>query len=116
MIKRIRYGKEFRDSIRNEITSGQSTIAQISKREKIASQKLRNWMKESSVCINGSEQTEITSLKRQNEQLALALGEMAFEIHILKKFQKYQEQKQKLENSSGTLSPQKSVSLKDAKS
>jgi len=116
MIKRTRYGKEFRDSIRNEITLGQSTIAQVSKREKIAGQTLRNWMKEASVGINGSEQSEIASLKRQNDQLALALGEMAFEIHILKKFKKYQEQKQKSENSSGTLSPRKSVSSEDVKS
>jgi transposase-like protein len=116
MIKRVRYSKEFRDSIRQEITTGQSSIAQISKREKIASQTLRNWMKEASDGITGSEQNEIASLKRQNEQLALALGEMAFEIHILKKFQKYREQKQKSENSSGTLSPQKSVSSTDVKS
>ena len=116
MIKRTRYSKEFRESIRNEITLGQSTIGQISKREKIAGQTLRNWMKEVSIGINGSEQSEIASLKRQNEQLALALGEMAFEIHILKKFQKYQKQKQKSESSSGTLSPQKSGSSEDVQS
>ncbi len=115
MIKRTRYSKEFRDAIRNEIVLGQSTLSQVSKRENIASQTLRNWVDEGSRGINGSEQNEMAALKRQNEQLALALGELALENHILKKFHKFLEQKRKSENSSGTLSPQKSASSKDVK-
>ena len=109
MIKRPRYGKDFRESVMTEISTGQSSVAQISKREHISGQTLRNWVNDASIGKNGSEQNEILALKRQNEQLALALGEMAFEIHILKKFQKFQEQKKKSANSSGALSPQKSA-------
>ncbi len=48
MIKRTRYSKEFCDAIRNEIVLGQSTLSQVSKRENIASQTLRNWVDEGS--------------------------------------------------------------------
>ena len=116
MIKRPRYRKEFRDSVVLEITTGQSSVAQISKREHIAGQTLRNWINNASSGKTGSEQGEIMALKRQNEQLALALGEMAFEIHILKKFRKFLEQKQKSDISSGTLSPPRLVSSEDVQS
>ena len=116
MIKRRRFGKEFRDCIINEISLGQSTVAQISKRENISAQTLRKWTNDATSGVNGSEQKEIAALKRQNEQLALALGELAFENHVLKKFQKFQEEKRKSENSSGTLSPLKLDSSKDVKS
>ncbi|MDH4263908.1 MAG: transposase [Spirochaetia bacterium] len=116
MIKRTRYGKEFKDSIVNEISMGGSSVAQISKRESISAQTLRNWVENAVIGKSGTEQNEIATLKRENEQLALALGELAFDNYILKKFQKFQEQKRKSAISSGTLSPRKSESSQDVPS
>ena len=116
MIKRTRYGKEFRKSIINELLMKQSSVAQISKRENIAGQTLRNWMNNAAAGNSGTEQNEIKALKRQNEQLAMALGDMAFDNYVLKKFHKFQEQKQKSETSSGTLSPRKLGSSEDVQS
>lgn len=74
MIKRTRYPKEFRETLIAEIRLGQSTIAQISKRENISGQTLRNWIDNSGAGKTGSEQQEITALKRKVEELSSALG------------------------------------------
>lgn len=108
MIKRTRYSKEIRASLVSEISLGQSSVAQVSKRENIAGQTLRNWIENAASGKNGTEHSEIAALRRQNEQLALALGEMSFDFYILKKLQKFQEQKQKSATLSGTLSPRTS--------
>jgi transposase-like protein len=70
MIKRTRYPKEFREALVAEITLGQSTIAQVSERENIAGQTLRNWIDDSASGKTGSEQQEIAALKRKINQLA----------------------------------------------
>jgi transposase-like protein len=110
MIKRTRYPKEFRDGLIAEIKLGQSTIAQVSKRENISGQTLRNWIDNGATGKTGSEQQEIAALRRKVEELSAALGEIAFENHVLKKFQRFLEQKRKSVSLSGPLSPPKSAS------
>lgn len=114
MIKRTRYPKEFRDGLIAEIKLGQSTIAQVSKRENISGQTLRNWLDNSAAGKTGSEQQEIAALKRKNEELSTALGAIAFENYVLKKFQKFLEEKRKSASLSGPLSPPKSASSEPA--
>jgi transposase-like protein len=55
MIKRTRYPKEFRDGLIAEIKLGQSTIAQVSKRENISGQTLRNWIDNGATGKTGSD-------------------------------------------------------------
>lgn len=116
MIKRTRYPREFREALITEISLGQSTIAQISKRENIAGQTLRNWIDDNAVGKSGSEQQEIAALRRKVGELAEAMGELAFENHVLKKFHRFLEQKQKSASSSGPLSPPRLAASKDADS
>jgi len=114
MIKRTRYSREFKQAVITEIRLGQSSIAQISKRENIAGQTLRNWVEAESNGKTGSEQQEISALKRKIAELSEAMGELAFENHILKKLQEFQAQKKKSADLSGPVSPPKLVSSKDA--
>jgi transposase-like protein len=99
MIKRTRYPKEFREALVAEISLGQSTISQDSKRENIAGHTLRNWIDDNASGRTSSEQQEIAALKRKTNQLAQAMGELAFENHILKKFHQFLEEKQRAANS-----------------
>ena len=113
MIKRTRYSREFKQAVLTEIRLGQSSIAQVSKRENIAGQTLRNWLEADSNGITGSEHQEIAALKRKIGELSEAMGVLAFENHILKKLQEFQAQKKKSADLSGPISPKKLVSSKD---
>ncbi|MBS0618886.1 MAG: transposase [Spirochaetes bacterium] len=74
MIKRTRYPREFREALVAEISLGQSTIAQVSKRENIAAQTLCNWIDDNAAGKTGSEQQEIAALRRKVGELAEAMG------------------------------------------
>lgn len=100
MIKRNLYSKEFKEKIVIELKSGQSSVAQISQREGINQQTLRNWKKSFEESgFNESNDTEL-ALRKRIAELEGALAESTLENHILKKAQKYLHEYQRKEKSS----------------
>lgn len=115
MIQRNNFGKEFRDKIVLELLSGQSSVAQISQREGISPQTIRNWKKSvDSGKFESEHQTELT-LRRRIAELESALADSALNVHILKKTEQYLKEMNRRERLSGSISPQNSGSSGAAK-
>lgn len=115
MIRRNRFSKDFREKIVMELVSGQSSVAQISQREGINPQTIRNWRKDTE---GGSFQTDHEieiALRKRIAELEGALAESAVSVHILKKTEHYLKEMKRKENSSGSISPMNSVSSAAAK-
>lgn len=115
MIKKNRFGKEFREKVVMELVTGQSTVAQIAQREGINPQTIRNWKKD---IQSGSFQTDNEieiSLRKKIAELEGALAESALTVHILKKTEIYLKEMQRKERLSGSISPQNSGSSAAAK-
>jgi transposase-like protein len=105
MIKRNQYGKDFREKIVMELISGQSSVAQISQREGISPQTIRNWRKE---IEGGTFQTDHEieiALRKRIAELEGALAESALNVHILKKTEQYLKEMKRKEKLSGSISP-----------
>ncbi len=108
MIKRNRYSVEFKEKIGRELALGQIGIAEVSKREGISIQTLSKWKSRFGFDGNkeeNNEKQELLELRKKVAAYESALGEMAFEIHLLKKLQKYSYQQMKKRSLSGTISP-----------
>ena len=105
MIKRNRFGKDFREKIVMELVAGQSTVAQIAQREGINPQTIRNWKKS---IDNGSFQTDHEieiALRKRIADLEGALAEAALNAHIQKKTELYLREMKRKEKLSGSISP-----------
>ena len=110
MIQRNNFGKEFRDRIVLELLSGQSSVAQISQREGISPQTIRNWKKSvDSGKFESEHETEL-ALRRRIAELESALADSALNVHILKKTEQYLKEMNRREKLSGSISPQNSGS------
>jgi len=110
MIKRSRFGKDFREKVVMELVAGQSSVAQIAQREGINPQTVRNWKKD---IQGGSFQTDHEieiALRKRIAELEGALAESALDVHILKKTEQYLKEMQRKEKLSGSISPQNSES------
>lgn len=108
MIQRNKFGKDFREKIVMELVAGQSSVAQISQREGINPQTIRNWKKDMD---SGSFQTEHEielALRKRIAELEGALAESALNVHILKKTEQYLKEMKRKERLSGSISPQNS--------
>lgn len=115
MIRRNRFGKEFREKVVIELVAGQSSVAQIAQREGINPQTIRNWKKD---IEGGAFQTDHEieiALRKRIAELEGALAESALDVHILKKTEQYLKEMKRKEKSSGSISPQNSVSSAAAK-
>ncbi len=108
MIKRNRHSVEFKQKIGRELALGQTSIAEVSKREGISIQTLNHWKNRFGFEEQGDvvdEKRELNELRKKVAAYESALGEMALEIHLLKKLQKYSYQQKKKRNLSGVISP-----------
>jgi transposase-like protein len=117
MIKRNRYGVEFKKQVSQEIGLKQSTIAEVSRREGISSTTLSKWVNR---YFNGTEKGASISFSKEIEVyekriagLELALGELAYENSLLKKTAEILRETLLRERSSGNILPQ-SLALKKA--
>lgn len=115
MIRRNKFGKDFREKIVMELVAGQSSVAQIAQREGINPQTIRSWKKDMD---GGSFQTEHEielALRKRIAELEGALAESALNVHILKKTEQYLKEMKRKEKLSGSISPQNSGSSAVAK-
>lgn len=108
MIKRNRYSVEYKEKIGRELALGQISASEISKREGISVQTLNKWkirfgFEEYNEA--DSDKKELIELRKKVAVYESALGEMAIEIHLLKKLQKYSYQRMRKRNLSGSISP-----------
>jgi transposase-like protein len=119
MIKRNSYAVEFKRQIAFELLSGQTSIAAVSKREGITSATLAKWRDKYGLESGGGseelDKAELNELRRKLAHYEAALGELALENHILKKFQEFTVQQKKRNSSSKTTSPNILVSKKVAR-
>lgn len=107
MINRNRYSLEFKQKIARELALGTS-ITEICKREGISVQTLTKW--KNRFGFNGQsevlgDQKELMELRKKVALYEAALGEMAMELHLLKKVQQFSLQQQRKKNLSGVISP-----------
>lgn len=115
MIQRNNFGKEFRDKIVLDLLSGQSPVAQISQREAINPQTIRNWKKSVDTGKFENEHETELALRRRIAELESALADSALNVHILKKTEQYLKEMNRREKLSGSISPQNSGSAGAAK-
>lgn len=115
MIQRRKFTKDFQEKVVMELVSGQSTVAQISQREGIHPQTVRNWKaKIAEGSFETDNETEL-ALRKRIAELEGALAESALDVHILKKTEKYLKEMQRKERLSGAISRQNSESSGAAK-
>jgi transposase-like protein len=109
MITRKRYGIEFQKKIAVELSTGQSTLSEVSKRERISVQTLYKWRDKygfgDGIKRNESDTNEVKELKRLVSEYESALGEMALQNHILKKMQEFALARERRKSLSGVISP-----------
>lgn len=115
MIQRRRFSKDYKEKLIMEVVSGQSSITQISQRENIHPQTIRNW--KASIAQGSFENENETELllRKRIAELEGALAEVALDNHILKKTEKYLKEMQRKEKLSGVTSPRSSTSSEAAK-
>ncbi len=87
MISRRRYSREFKEKIGRELSLGQSTLAEVCKREGVSIPTLTKWRNQFGFGedVIHSENKEINDLRKKISIYESALGEMALENHLLKK-------------------------------
>jgi transposase-like protein len=98
MISRRRYSQEFKEKIGRELSLGQISISEVCKREQISIPTLTKWRNQFGfgMEISQNESFELKELRKKVGIYESALGEMAMEIHLLKKINIYAgEQKRK---------------------
>ena len=109
MITRKRYGMEFQKKMAVELSTGQSTLSEVSKRERISVQTLSKWRDKygfgDGLRKNEADSNEVKELKRLVNEYESALGEMALQNHVLKKMQEFALVRERRKNSSGVISP-----------
>jgi transposase-like protein len=118
MIQRNKFSKDFREKIVLEIVSGQSSVAQISQREGISSQTIRNWKKSLDAGSFQNEHETELALRKRIAELEGALAESALTVHILKKTEQILKEMKRKERLSGSISPpslESSVAAKRSK-
>jgi transposase len=106
MIKRKQYSLEYKESLVNEFLLGNVSLAELSKRENIAHSTLNTWIKsyESEKNSSSADASEIKRLKKKLAESEQALGEMALELHFLKKMEEYLQEQKRKKNSSRPIS------------
>jgi len=104
MIQRPRYPKEVRERLVLEILSGQSSIAQISKRENISGNTLAKWRDELSSGTFVDDRKKELELRKRVADLEATVAELALENTILKKTEKIMRELKRRERSSGPIS------------
>ena len=98
MISRRRYNEEFKKKIGRELSLNQSSFPEVCKRENISIPTLTKWRDRFGFGenISPNENAELKELRKKVGIYESALGEMALEIHLLKKLHLYAgEQKRK---------------------
>lgn len=109
MITRKRYGMDFQKKMAVELSTGQSTLSEVSKRERISVQTLSKWRDKygfgDGLQKNEADSNEVKELKRLVNEYESALGEMALQNHVLKKMQEFALVRERRKNSSGVISP-----------
>lgn len=108
MIKRNRYSVEFKEKNGRELALGQISVAEVSKREGVSVPTLNKWKNRfgfGEYDEADSNKKELIELRKKVGIYESALGEMALEIHLLKKLQQYSYQKMRKRNLSGSISP-----------
>ena len=109
MITRKRYGMDFKKKMAIELSTGQSSLSEVSKRERISVQTLYKWRDKygfgDGIQKNEMDSNEVKELKRLISEYESALGEMALQNHVLKKMQEFALAREKKKNSSGVISP-----------
>lgn len=109
MIKRNRYALEYKEKLVREISMGKVTLTEVSKREKVSYQTLQKWMIQFGSGAVGSSSSEVKMLKKKLAECESAMGEMAIELHLLKKMEKFSLELKRRKNSSGVISPSSTV-------
>ncbi len=114
MIKRKSYGIDFKKKIGIELSLGQSSLSEVSKREAISVQTLYKWRDQygfgDGIPKNESDSSEVKELKRLVGEYEAALGEMTLQNHVLKKLQEFALVREKRKNLSGIISQSSSGS------
>lgn len=109
MIKRKRYREEFKKKIGVELSLGQSSLSEVSKREIISNTTLTKWRDKygfrDATSTQGSDSNEVKELKKLVSEYESALGEMALQNHVLKKLQEFALVREKRKNLSGVIFP-----------
>lgn len=109
MITRKRYGMDFQKKLAIELSTGQSSLSEVSKRERISVQTLSKWRDKygygEGIQKNEMDSNEVKELKRLVSEYESALGEMALQNHVLKKMQEFALAREKKKNLSGVISP-----------
>ena len=100
MIRRQRYSQEYKESLVLEIISGQSRVAQVSRREGISPATLSKWRDQLATAGFQQEKQGEIELRRRVKDLESAVSELALENHILKKAQKLLQEHRQKERSS----------------
>lgn len=109
MINRRKYGIEFKKKIGRELSLGQTTASAISKREAISIQTLSKWRDKYGIASDGGKtsfdnEAEIRDLRTLVAEYESALGEMALQIHLLKKIQEFALVQERRKSLSGVIS------------
>lgn len=108
MIKHNGYSVEYKEKIARELSLRKIGVTEMSKRENVAPSTLRKWVNrfgyiENSTKIDNS--SELKQLRKKVSEYENALGEMALELHLLKKMEKFSFQLKRKQNLSSPISP-----------
>lgn len=110
MIKRNRYSLEYKEKLVRELSLGKVTLTEVSKREKVSYQTLQKWTVQfGNGGGRGPDSSEVKMLKKKLAECESAMGEMALELHLLKKMEKFSLELKRRKNSSGVISPSSTV-------
>ena len=109
MINRRKYGIEFKKKIGRELSLGQSRASAISKREAISIPTLYKWRDKYGIGAESAKtsfdnEAEVRELRTLVAVYESALGEMALEIHLLKKIQEFASARERRKSLSGVIS------------
>lgn len=104
MITRKRYSREFKESVVMEMLSGQSSAAQISKREGVSAVSLSKWKDELASGQFKENNKDELALRKRISELEGAVADLALQNHILKKTEKYLIEYKRKEKLSGSIS------------
>ena len=116
MISRKRYSQEFKEKIGRELCLSQSSFPEVCKREGISITTLKKWRDRFGFGenVNQTENRELNDLRRQISTYEGAFGDMALQIHLLKKLHLYAGEQKRKRDLSGTISPSSMESKKVA--
>jgi transposase-like protein len=100
---------EFKKQVAMELTMGQTNLAAVSKREGITAATLARWRDKYGAGVeqvtSDVDKVEILELRNKLAHYEAALGELALENHILKKFQEFVQKQRKRNSLSKPTSP-----------